>query len=262
MHIQYPTRSAKWGLKTLKSVQNEVPRGTWSHQNNENVEKVKSNENTGIYNTFERLGHENSRDFLVKNHQKAWLQSKCDFELLKSEKIWKSDAEGSPMGDPKSIKNHWKSILVPSEWTLAPTDPQNNEKVVSRDPECLRNGLPRPRKINKSERKPTGPNWQLLKQNDSNLLGKMFLITQFSNASNPANLWNPAAPSDLQISSQLVARGAGGRGGAFRNPPRWCKAPATRRVEARAVKPEPCTHSCTMYILCVKTQELTLVSSF
>ena len=46
------------------------------------------------------------------------------------------------------------------------------------------------------------------------------------------------------------------------NPPRLCKAQTTRRVEPRAVKPEPCTNSCTMYILCVKTQELTLVSFF
>ena len=106
MNFQYTNKSPKWGPKTSKSVQNEGPRGTWSHQNNENVEKVKSNENTCICNTFERLGHQNSREFPFKNHQKTWLQSKCDFELFKSEKIWKSDAEGSPMGDPKSIKNH------------------------------------------------------------------------------------------------------------------------------------------------------------
>ena len=132
------------------------------------------------------------------------------------ENMKKSDPERSPMGDPKSTPNCWKSILVPSECTFAPNDHPNNEKVVSQDPGCLKTGPPRPRKINKSEREPTGTNWQLLKQNESNLLGKMFLITEFSNAFNPANLWNPADPSDLQISSQLVARGAGGRGGAFR----------------------------------------------
>ena len=54
------------------------------------------------------------------------------------------------MVDPKSIKNHKKSILVPSEWTLAPNDHQNNEKVVPRDPECLKNGISRPQKNNKS----------------------------------------------------------------------------------------------------------------
>ena len=166
MHIQYTKKSQKWCPKTSQGHQNEVPRGTWSHQNNENVEKVKSNENTRIYHTFERLGHQNSREFPFKNHQKTWLQSKCDFELFKSEKIWKSDAEGSPMGDPKSIKNHKKSILVPSEWTLAPNDHQNSEKVVSQDPECLKNGLPRPRKINKS-----------VKQNEWNLLEKNYAIS-------------------------------------------------------------------------------------
>ena len=129
-------------------------------------------------------------------------------------------------------KIHQKSLKINS----GPNDHQNCEKLVSQDPECLKNCVPRPRKINKS-----------VKQNEWNLLEK--------NYANPTNLSNP---SSLQINSQLVARGAGGRGGAFRYPPRWCKAPATR-----AVQPEPCTHSCTiLYILCVKTQELTLVSSF
>ena len=216
MHIQYTRKSQKWSPKTSQSHQNEVPRGTQSRQNNENSEKVKSNENIYIYSALEGLGHQNSPEFPCRNQQKTWLQSKCDFGLFKSEKIWKSDPERSPMGDPKSTPNCWKSILVPSECTFAPNDHPNNEKVVSQDPECLKTGPPRPRKINKSERESTGTNWQLLKQHESNLLGKMFLITEFSNAFNPANLWNPADPSDLQISSHLVARGAGGRGGAFR----------------------------------------------
>ena len=177
MHIQYTRRSQKWSPKTSQSHQNEVPRGTRSHQNNENSEKVKSNENTSIYITFEGLGHQNSSEFPFKNQQKTWLLSKCDFGLLKSEKLWKSDAEWPPMGNPKSIKNHWKSILVPSECILAPNGHQNNEKVVSQDPECLKNGPPRPRKINKS-----------VKQNEWNLLAKNYAITEFSNDFNPANL--------------------------------------------------------------------------
>ena len=36
---------------------------------------------------------------------------------------------------------------------------------------------------------------------------------------NPGNPWNPANPFTLQISSQLVARGAGGRGEALRSAP-------------------------------------------
>ena len=147
---------------------NEVPRGTQSHQNNGNSEKVKSNENINIYYTFEGLRHQNSPEFPFKNQQNTWLQSKWDFGLFKSEKIWKSDPEGSPMGDPKSIKNHWKSILAPSGCTLAPNDHQHTEKVVSQDPECLKNGTPRPQKINKS-----------VKQNKWNLLGKIYAIANF-----------------------------------------------------------------------------------
>ena len=145
-----PKKSLKLLPKTSKSHQNDVQTGTWNHQIHEKVKKVKSNENMTIYYTFEGLGHQNSPEFPFKNQQKTWLQSKCHFGLFKSEKIWKSAPEGSPMGDPKSIKNHWKSILVPSECTLAPNDHQNTEKVVSPDPECLKNGPPRPQKINKS----------------------------------------------------------------------------------------------------------------
>ena len=71
MQIQYTRKSQKWSPKTSQSHQNEVPRGTQSRQNNENVEKVKSNENTYIYYTFERLGHQNSRELPFKNHQKT-----------------------------------------------------------------------------------------------------------------------------------------------------------------------------------------------
>ena len=46
MNFQYTNKSPKWSPQTSKSVQHEVPGGTWSHQNNENIEKVKSNENT------------------------------------------------------------------------------------------------------------------------------------------------------------------------------------------------------------------------
>ena len=40
----------------------------------------------------------------------------------------------------------------------------------------------------------------------------MYAIAEFANDVNPANLSNP---SSLQINSQLVARGAGGRGEAL-----------------------------------------------
>ena len=90
--------------------------------------------------------HENFHSEIIKKRD-------CNPNVIlncSNQKNMKNDAEGSPMGDPKSIKNHEKSILVPSEWTLAPNDHQNGEKVLSQDQECLKNGLPRPRKINKS----------------------------------------------------------------------------------------------------------------
>ena len=113
----------------------------------------------------------------------------------------KSDPEWSPMADPKSMKNHWKSILVPSECILAPNGHQNNEKVVSQNPECLKNGPPRPQKINKP-----------VKPNEWNLLEKTYASSEFSSDFNPASLSNP---SSLQITNQLVAEGAGGRGEAL-----------------------------------------------
>ena len=125
------------------------------------------------------------------------------------------------MGDPKSITNQSNSILEHSRSHLSePLHPMVIKIVLKccpKIPKCSKNGPPRPRRINKSERKPTETSCQLLKQNDSNLLGKIFLIAELSTAFNSVNLRNPADPSNLQISSQLVARGAGGRGGAFRS---------------------------------------------
>ncbi len=117
MHIQYTRKSQKWSPKTSQSHQNEVPRGTQSRQNNENSEKVKSNEHINIYSVLEGLGHQNSPEFPCRNQQKTWLQSKCDLGLFKSEKISKSDPERSPMGDPKSPQiaesQFWSRLSAP-----------------------------------------------------------------------------------------------------------------------------------------------------
>ena len=219
MSVQWPKKSPKWYPKPSKSHQNELQTGSWSHQNCGSPEKVKSHENVCIYHIFKRWGHQKSSDFQFKNHQKECLRSKCDFGHFKSDEISKSDPEWSPMGDPKSMENRWNSTLEHSRSRLSePLQPVVIKLVLRwcpRTPKCAKNDPPRPRRINKSERKPTGTNWQLLKQNESNLLGKMFLITKLSTAFNSVNLRNPADPSNLQISGQLVARGAGGRGGAF-----------------------------------------------
>ena len=64
------TRSGQGGVGKPYGVDGE-PRERKNHQNNKNVEKVKSNENIRIYHAFERLGHQNSREFPFKNHQKT-----------------------------------------------------------------------------------------------------------------------------------------------------------------------------------------------
>ena len=94
---------------------------------------MKSNENLSIYYVFERLGHHESANFPIKNHQKSCLQSKHAFWHPKSQKISKSDLKWSPMGDPKSIKNHWKSILAPSRVPLSASVPDLITEMVSKD---------------------------------------------------------------------------------------------------------------------------------
>ena len=117
------------------------------------LKKVNSNENRNIYLFFERLGHQNSADFPIKNHQESCLQSKPTFGHLKSHKIWESDPKVSPMRDPKSIKNQQKSTFGhPRAFLSAPLH-QMTAKVMPkwslRTPKCSKNGLPRPLKINK-----------------------------------------------------------------------------------------------------------------
>ena len=108
---QYLQKSSKWCLETSKDLQNEVSKGAWNHQNQENIRKVKSKENNTIYNVFERLGHQKSTDFPIKNHSESCLQSKHAFWRLGSHKIWKSDPRMVPKGHPKFIKNRYKSSL-------------------------------------------------------------------------------------------------------------------------------------------------------
>ena len=105
MHIQYTKKSLKWSPKTSKCLKNEVQTGTWNHQNQQKA-KTWNLTKTIVFYVFERLGHHESANFPIKNHQKSCLQSKHAFWHPKSQKISKSDPKWSPMGDPKSIKNH------------------------------------------------------------------------------------------------------------------------------------------------------------
>ena len=139
MHIQYTRKSQKWSPKTSQSDQNEVPRGTQSGQNNEISEKVKSNENINIYYTFERSDHQTSQDFPIKINQNSCMQSKQAFVHFKSQTIWKSNPKWSPEGDPKSIKNHEKSILGPSRAPLSASLLNFITKMVPKDPQMTEN---------------------------------------------------------------------------------------------------------------------------
>ena len=153
MIFQYPQKPSKWCLETSKDLQIEVPRGTWNHQNQQKVKNMKSNENHSICHVFQRLGHQKSADFWMKNHQESCLQSKPIFWHLKSHKIRKSDSKVSPMGDPKSFKNHSKFTLGHPRVLLSAPLQQMTAKVMPkcllRTSKCSKNGFSRPLKINK-----------------------------------------------------------------------------------------------------------------
>ena len=108
MPAQLPKKSPNWCPKASKSDQNEIQTGTWNHQNQETVKKMKSNENLCFFYVFERLGHQESEDFPIKSHQDSCLQSEHDFWCLKSCELGKSDPKVTPTGHPKIIKNRWK----------------------------------------------------------------------------------------------------------------------------------------------------------
>ena len=143
MIFQYPQKPSKWCLETSKTLQNEVSRGAWKHQNHKNIRKVKSNENHCIYYVFERLGHQKSEIFPIKNHQESRLQSKHAFWCLKSHELWKSDSKVTPTGLPQIIKNRWKSVLGHSRPILsAPLHPTITRMVTKwclKTSRCLQN---------------------------------------------------------------------------------------------------------------------------
>ena len=69
MHIQYTDKSPKWSPKTSKSVQNEVPRGTWSHENYEHFEKwnlMKTHVFTILLKGWDIRIHENFHSKIIK----------------------------------------------------------------------------------------------------------------------------------------------------------------------------------------------------
>ena len=76
-------------IKAIVNVTKEIPNYfeedfhyyniSLNDQNHEKSRKVKSNVNHCIYYVFERLGHQKSDNFPIKNHQESCLQSKHVF---------------------------------------------------------------------------------------------------------------------------------------------------------------------------------------
>ena len=85
-----------------------------------------------------------------------------------------------------------------------PLDHQNGAKMVPRTSKVSQNGDPRTLKGNKNQQHPM-----------TNPATKKLYSKQCSLNFNPGSPSNPANPFSLQISSQLVTRGAGGRGEAL-----------------------------------------------
>ena len=117
-------------------------------------------------------------------------------------------SEGGPKIDQKS------SNILPGTFQgffdciCVPLDHQNGAKMVPRTSKVSQNGDPRTLKGDKNQQYPI-----------TNPATKKLYSKQCSLNFNPGNPSNPANPFSLQISSQLVTRGAGGRGEALRYPP-------------------------------------------
>ena len=148
--LRNPQNGAWRPPKTSKLRSQEVPETITINKKSKNM---KSNENLYIYNVFQRCGHQKSEDFRTKNHQESCLQSKPTCSHLKSHKMRKSYSKVSPMGDPKSIKNHPKFTLGHPRVLLSAPLQQMTAKVMPkcllRTSKCYKNCVSRTLKINK-----------------------------------------------------------------------------------------------------------------
>ena len=147
------------------------------------------------------------------------------------------------------MKINVRAFKGPPERPLAPNDHQSGAKVVPQDPKMPPKWCPRPIKISSLECKSTLNQFSIIVSCDCKFASKNDNVLNFFNDFDPADLSNPvnkesmkstsivtatlrthrlhslmapgnnsnpANPSILQITSQLVARGAGGRGEALR----------------------------------------------
>ena len=113
-------------------------------------------------------------------------------------------SEGGPKIHQKSSKIHPGTFQCSFECICVPLDHQNGAKMVPRTSKVSQNGDPRTLKEDENQQCPM-----------TSAAAKKIYSKQCSLNFNA----NPANPFSLQISSQLVTRGAGGRGEALGSAP-------------------------------------------
>ena len=127
-------------------------------------------------------------------------------QMTESIKKWsKMVSEGRPKILQKSSKVHPGTLQRCFECMCVPLEHQNGAKWPQGPPKWAKMVIQEPWK----EIKINNIQWQILPP-------KKLYSKQCSLDFNPGNPSNPANPFSLQISSQLVTRGAGGRGEALR----------------------------------------------
>ena len=117
-------------------------------------------------------------------------------------------SEGRPKILQKPSKIHPGTFQSCFECMCVPLDHQNGAKMVPRTSKVSQNGDPRTLKGKENQQYPM-----------TNPAIKKLYSKHCSLNFNPGNPSNPANPFSLQISSQLVTRGAGGRGEALGSAP-------------------------------------------
>ena len=109
--LQCTKKSSKWSPKNHQSVQKEVQTITWHHQNHEQVEKVKSNENSIIYYENWEVGTLwTSRISIQKSTNIMPAIQTCLLTLQITEYIQKWSkivSKGRPKIHQKSLKIPW-----------------------------------------------------------------------------------------------------------------------------------------------------------
>ena len=167
---------------------------------------MKSNENQSIYNINWQVGtSEISRFSIQKSIKIMSTIQPCFLTLQITENIkkWsKLVSKGGPEIHQKSSKILPGTFQGSLECICVPLDHQNGAKMVPRTSKLSDSRTLKGDKVNNIQ-------WQIMSQ-------KGVYFKQCSIDFNPGNPSNPAYPCNLQISSQLVTRGAGGRGEALR----------------------------------------------